>query len=285
MRHCHSPLTKSVPAPLVRALFVSAALALALLVPAAAGQSLSERIAVVRRQRQAAPNATKDTHRTILAKLLTTTVTTGFDEVPAGDALDFMRVRLDLPLVVRSIDDTAGHGLDPRTVVTIPAADRTALTLLEAILEQCSDPEPCTWQLRAGMLEVGTLARLAAPAAQTTRVYPIDDLLFEPARFDDAPALGIVLQDPYTSGGALAPGGTSGGVIVPSPRSGTQGGGRPASNGAQAIVDLITDTIDPPGWQRNGGTRASIRVVDGALVVRGPDYVHRMIGGYPHLVR
>ena len=47
---------------------------------------------------------------------------------------------------------------------------------------------------------------------------------------------------------------------------------------AQALVDVITSTIQPEIWQANGGT-AAIRFFNGSLIVTAPRSVHEALGG------
>jgi hypothetical protein len=202
-------------------------------------------------------------------------------------------------MVVCYSTDQVAHGIDPETPITLEVSELRALEVLERVLEQCAVVEPCTWQLRSSFLEVGTKERLAVDAAQEVRTYPIDDLLFEAPRFEDAPGVGFGFgysgYDPYGYPDGAYPGGFYGRYAVPSTGvSGAFGGSFAVTSGpgnsaeeraarAEQLIESIIDTVEPTAWLQNGGSWAAISYRDGALVVRGPDFIQRHIGGYPRV--
>ena len=54
---------------------------------------------------------------------------------------------------------------------------------------------------------------------------------------------------------------------------------------AQEIIEAIITQIEPGAWTSNGGEYATIKYLDGALIVRAPDYIHRQVGGYPKPIK
>ena len=156
------------------------------------------------------------------------------------------------------------------------------------------------------MLEVGTKERLSIDSARVPRVYPIDDILYEPAKITGSPSVGIINPgslDGYGGYGGYGANGfggrawhggfgrfggygsantTYGGSLAPAPlRQSSQ----QKTDKAQQIMDLIMDVIEPEAWIENGGEWASIHYQEGALVVTAPDFVHRQINGYPPVPR
>lgn len=263
---------------------------IAALTAPAFGQTLTERIAAIKKQRaaeQAAAQMTKElsAQAKLLQSLLYHKLTVNFDQTPARDVFDYLATALDINLIARYSDDTVAHGIDPDIPISLSIEDMYAVGVLELALEQCASVEGCTWQLRSGFIEVGTKERLSTPAAQEVRTYPIDELVFAPTRFNNAPSVGINhLYPGYGGYGGGYFGGFSGGY------GGSLGPTRPASSTdqrkaqrAQEIVNLITDTIEPNAWTVNGGDWATIRYRDGSLIVNAPDYIHRQIDGYPHV--
>ena len=244
---------------------------------------MTERIAAIKKERaeeQQAAQMTKELSpkAKLLQALLYDTLSVSFDQTPAREVFDYLGTTLGINLIVRYRDDTIGHGIDPQTPITVSADDMSAIEVLELVLEQCAAVEACTWQLRDSSLEVGTKDRLSLPSAREVRVYPIDELIFEPRRFNDAPRVGINHLYPGYYGGY--PGGYGGSI---GPTVATPATDKRKSERAQEIVNLIVDTIEPNAWALNGGEWASIRYRDGALVVNAPDYIHRQINGYPHV--
>jgi hypothetical protein len=144
------------------------------------------------------------------------------------------------------------------------------------------------------------------------KVYPLEEMLYDPPRFTNAPPNGFGYGYP---GGVSTNGGTpdphyylnsypyrySGGYLGGYGSGGYSGGFGPGvvSQGtvmsfgddtntpeekearAEKIVDLVTELIEPEGWDRNGGDWATVRYHEGSLVVRAPDFIHRELGGYP----
>ena len=276
-----------------------------LLAPAGYGQSLSERIASVAEQRRQ-KEARNDAHSALLGTLLYTDISVDFEETPVREVIKYLENVLDVPIVARYNDDRTGFGIDPDTQITLSLKNVPALTVVERVLGQCEDFEPCTWQLRKGYIELGTKGRLSVPAARKIRMYPIRDLLFEAPRFDNAPEFDLsqALQSGGGGGGGGGGfgggggggggfGGGGGGGGGGGAGGGGGGGGAPFGNPGdepdrpseeekvEQIIDLIVETIEPDAWQINGGEAASIRYFEGVLIINAPDYVQRQIGGYP----
>ncbi|MHC4348518.1 MAG: hypothetical protein ACYS15_08325 [Planctomycetota bacterium] len=256
----------------------------------ALGQSLSDRIEYVMQQRsQAQARGTSKAH--LLSVLMYTDITVSFQETPAREAFNYLQTLLGIHIVGRFSDDRIGFGIDPETPITLDVVDRPALTVLELVLDQCQEFEPCTWQLREGFVEVGTKERLSLPGAREIKYYPIRDLLFEPPMFDNAPDLDLSSAlnqgGNFGGGGGGGRGGGGGGGF-----GGGGGGGRGGGGGggggsifgdpgdaperlteterAQVIIDLITESIEPDAWDVNGGDWATIRYYTGTLIIRAP---------------
>lgn len=258
----------------------------------AAGQGLSNRIEQVQRnqQRQEARNSDK---ANMLSVLLYTDISVQFDDTPARDAIEYLQTVLGINIVGRYLDDRAGHGLDPEAGINLDAENQPALTVLERVLEQASEYDETSWQLREGFVEVGTKDRLASPASRQIRYYPIRDLLFEIPRFDNAPEFDLNQAIDQGGQGGGGGGGRGGGGGGGAGGGGGGGGGIFGQPGqeedqmseeerAQQIIDLIVETVEPNAWQTMGGDWATIRYYHGQLIIRAPDFVHRQIGGYPY---
>jgi uncharacterized membrane protein YgcG len=260
------------------------------------GQRMSERIEhALGRQ---APQESTVTSRPGMLRILTgTAITVQFNETPAREALGHLQTLLGLHIVGRFSDDWIGHGIDPDTPITVVAVGRSGLDVLELVLDQCQELDPCTWQLRNGYVEVGTKQRLSVPSAREIRYYPIRDLMYDPLPFDNAPELnlGAALNQGggFGGGGGGGRGGGFGGGGGGGGRGGGGGGGggglifdppgeppdRPIEQErVQEIITLITGTIEPDAWGINDW--ATIQYYAGTLIIRAPGYIHRRIEGY-----
>ena len=170
------------------------------------------------------------------------------------------------------------EGCDRSAAIFLTLEQMPALVVLERVIEQLSDDEEVTWQLRDGVLEVGLKSRFSKRTSQQTITYSISDLLFTIRDFDNAPEMG--------TGGGTGGGGGSGG----SGGSGGIGFGAPDADPESLtkqeridkIIELITTFVEPLQWEQNGG-ECTITDFNEALIIRAPDFVHRQIGGYPFI--
>ncbi len=248
--------------------------------------------------------AREESKSKLLGTMLETKISVQFEQTPARQAFDYLHTVLGVEINGRYSDDKFGYGIDPETPIDLAVSKQPGLTVLELVLEQCQDDEPCTWQLRHGFVEVGTKQRLSLAGAQEIKTYSARDLLFSPPIFDNAPPLNIGAalgqgggagSGGPGGGGSGGPGGLGGGGRGGSGRgggSGEGGGGdiigppgegppRPLNEDqVQDLIALITRTIEPPGWDVNGGSWATIDSWQGVLIVRAPDFIHRQLGGY-----
>lgn len=234
----------------------------------------------------------------ILGKLVYTDVTVEFNQTELKQVMDFLGTLLDVQMVIYWQGENRVTGLDPELAVTIDVEQTPALNLLQRILEQCSkDGEEYTWQLRQGMLEIGSKERLGRKSAQVLKLYNIENLILEIPDFDNAPTLD--LGNFGGGGGGLGGGGFGGGGGI----GGGGGGGRGGAGGGfggggaggggggslapteeadriEELVTLITTFIEPEAWRRNGGEWATIESYRGNLIIRAPDFVQRQLEGY-----
>lgn len=249
----------------------------------------------------------------MLGTLTYTRLSLTFEEVPARDAFKVIAAALNLTIVGRWSDDKSLHGIDPEAPLTMHAEARPAIDVIEELLEQCEDFEDCTWQLRAGIVEIGTKRRLSAPSARDRVTYDLTDMLLEPPQFKrDPPSTTIPKSDsPYVDA-----------VIGESNRAAIRNGlPPPRKSKADIILELaeaLVETIEPGHWDLGGRRReadpddaqgpssaaqqdakqaaairkrrderlwASMRSFQEALVITAPDFMHRQIGGYPRPIK
>jgi hypothetical protein len=232
--------------------------------------------------------------RTLSLALTETNVTVRFDRTPARIAFDELKAAMSFPLIGRYRDDTLGFGLDPDLLITLDAADRPALEVLEEMLSQCTvQGAECTWQIRKGFVEFGTKERLSVPAARETRTHYIADVII---RIPGSPyskgcrelnALYLV-QDVCEN---IEPGAWDYGQ-TPEPIDeeilvNALGQGPPSTATQPAATTSPPDTesrrrAEPPPRRHVPPTRiAIIRYWRDVVIVHAPDYIHRQIDGYP----
>jgi hypothetical protein len=220
----------------------------------------------------------------VLQALLYTDLTVNFEQTPARDVFDFLRTALGVKVEVRYAGPGVA-GIEPELPITIEARDMPAWEMLDQVLEQCAPAEECSWQVRRGMLEIGTKDRLSVPAARETRWYRVDELTFEAPDFNDSINMRLDNTFPYDGawgGWFTGAGGGWGGSIQFQPTHVTGGA---AEQRGESLVDLIVTVVEPSAWTNNGGDRASIMYRDGVLIVNAPDYIQRKLFGYPRVPR
>ncbi len=238
-----------------------------------------------------APTPSRPLSRATLRHMLTATdISVEFRETPAREVFKHLNVVLGLRIVGRYSDDKVGHGIDPDTPITLDATDTPAIMVLELVLDQCEDIDPCTWQIRNGFVEVGTKERLSAPAANVIKLYPIRDLMMIAPHFGNAPDIDLAVALNQTGGGGSSGGSGGGGFGGGSGSGSGSGGGGGAIISApgeappriqnfefvQELMYLIRDTVEPMSWQSNGGT-ARMSYLSGNLIIRAPGFIHRQL--------
>ncbi len=164
------------------------------------------------------------------------------------------------------------------TPITLRMSQNVPLRkVLSLVLRQASGDSPLTFYVDQGVIEVTT--QEAEDKELISKTYPIQDLLFQPTDYNDAPQLDLQSagQGQSAGGGGGGGGGASGGQSLFS--GGTQSSTTAASSQAdraQGIIKLITDTVKPELWQVNGGT-ATISFFRGMLIVNAPRSIHEML--------
>jgi len=172
------------------------------------------------------------------------------------------------------VDDRNAEGLDPDELITLSVKDVTMLDLLDQILLELSDEfEQATWQMTSrGTMQVSMKARLNK--YKRVEIYDINDLLLILPTYDEVPEIDLqsVLQSSQGGGGQ-------------SPFDDDDDDDFeviPLEERATEVIDIIITLAEPNSWIDNGAANgASIRYWQGALIVNGPDYVHRAVNGYP----
>lgn len=206
-------------------------------------------------------------------------VTVAFADNKLEDVLKFIADATGADLEIMWADDRESDGLNKETTITLDAKSIPAITLLERVLDKAyaadsSSEGGNTWQMTTlGAVQVGPKTRLNK--FRRLEVYPIDDLLLEIPRFDEAPEFNLqtVLQGAQGGGGQ-------------SPfqdQGGQEEDDRPTrEQKTQDLIEVITTLVEPEQWVDNSGSGGTIRAFQGSLLINAPDYMHRELAGYPY---
>ena len=243
---------------------IGAALCVALGVLAAAGPALAQGRVVV------------DPRRVTLERLARP-LTVEFEDIRLEEVVQFLETVTQVEIEPAWDDDRAGDGLDKDSPVGVRAREVPALTLIERILDRL--PEDFsgghTWQLSEdGILEIGPRARLNR--ASFTKIYDIQDLLFQIPDYTSVPELDLETALNQSQQG----GGGGGGQSIFEDDDNDDREVQDPEEQAQEIIDLIVEFVEPEQWADNGGDGGDIRYWRGSLIIRAPDYIHRQVGGY-----
>ncbi len=167
-------------------------------------------------------------------------------------------------------------GLDKEKAITLKATNRTALQLLELVLDKAAADigTGATWQMtESGTMQAGTKDSLNK--FKRLEVYPIADLMLETPDYADAPIFDLQQAFQQSGGGR----GGGGGTQSPFRQTGNDEGPerKPEEDRANEVVDIIRTLVEPEQWDSGGAT---IRYWQKTLLVNAPDYVHRQLNGY-----
>ena len=215
-----------------------------------------------------------------------------FDEAPLKEVLRTFFKAIDTDYVPYFRGRSADSGMVSDTPISLEVRDISAHRALDLILTMASLGERCTWQLRGGVVEVGTMARLARSGEQRSTVYQIQDLTLDVPYFDPTPGEKNTTEreKPRHMAAQLMHHITA--AIVPEawePPSvdDDQATPPPSSNGGSAWSNLKPYRENPRTRKLEPlqlfviGRWAKMQYHRDNLLVTGPDFVHRAINGYP----
>lgn len=209
--------------------------------------------------------------------LLTRRITIDFEDQRLEDIVNFISELTGAEIEPEwrtDLDD----GLDPDMLITMRVRNLPALTVIERVLERAQTGfAENAWQMSEwGSLEIGPKDRLNR--RKRLEVYDINDLLMEFPQYDDAPQIDLqsVLQASQRGGGG------GGGQNPFEQVQDQQEERRTRDERIQDVIDLLQTFVEFEQWVDNGGDGADVRVFQGQLLIRAPDYIHRQINGYPY---
>jgi hypothetical protein len=191
------------------------------------------------------------------------------DNVPLGDAIDFLR---DIAGVNVDVDWKAleAANISKETQINLNLHDVSAGKILSLILSQAGPGDLLTYFIDQDVVEITT--RLAADQKLITVVYYVQDLLQPNDTFDYTIAsIGSGSAQVTGSGGGS---GSSSGLQAG--QSATQN--KTSADKADQLIKLIETVVRPDVWRDNGGP-ASMAYVNGNLIITAPRSVQEAIGG------
>ena len=147
--------------------------------------------------------------------------------------------------------------------------------MLKLTLQQAGGAGVLTSYVDGGILNITT--QVAEDKLLITRVYPIQDLLFQPTDYTGAPDLSITNVQSQSAGGGGGGGGVVKAICSAAATSNQSSADVPTqADRANNIIKMITDTVRPELWKINGGD-STIEFFRGSLIVHAPRSVQRQL--------
>lgn len=225
-----------------------------------------------------------------LGRLLFVRIDLDVEGVPAREVVRQLSAALDVSIVGLWARGERFDGLDPETPVTLQLKQAIGLDALEAVAAAIVpiDDEVVTWQFHGSGIEIGSKDRLGRRAAIVRRTYDANELVIQVPNFR---LIGRESYNPAPRRPTPTPaereylkrgGDPEADPEVPSNFEGSDEKGVVRFTIEQMAAEFgmtLRESVEPDVWE-NGDSRMIFR--DGLLIVVAPDYVHRIIGGYPY---
>jgi len=200
-----------------------------------------------------------------------------FNATPLSDVMDFLADTTESNFSVdwKALD--AAH-IAKDTPITLRMSRGVSMhKVLDMILDQAAGKGVLTFYVSEGVIEI--TSQESSDKVLYSRVYPIQDLLFQPTDYNNAPNLSLQnAGQGQSAGGGGGGGGASSSNSLFTDTGSTSGKSTATAQADRAaeIIKLITDTVRPELWQANGGT-ATISFFRGNLIVNAPRSIHQML--------
>ncbi len=205
-----------------------------------------------------------------------------FEDQPFDSVMDYIADFTKTNITV-DWEDLDAQGIERDKRVTVRLAGVKFATVLNEILTQVGGDVKIGYAVGDGLLRIATKEKLDRD--KLVLVYDIRDLLVVVPRFSGRASLdpSQALQQAGQGGGVGLQGGAGGGG------GGGGGGGQifqgqqddepddQGGAGAEAIIDIIRQTVEPDSWRETGGGDASIRELNGQLIVYNTSDAHRQV--------
>jgi len=199
-----------------------------------------------------------------------------FDATPMSDVIDFLADATTSNFSVVGVSLDAAH-VAKDTPITLRMSSEVQLRkVLARVLDQAAGAGVLTFYTDEGVIEITT--QEASDKVLYSRIYPIQDLLFQPQDFTNAPSLSLQNAGQGQTGGGGGGGGgqSQQGLFTNTTTTNNTDQKNSQTDRANEIIKLITDTVKPELWQVNGGT-ATISFFRGNLIVNAPRSIHEQL--------
>ncbi len=197
-----------------------------------------------------------------------------FEEAPLGTIIDHLHESQELNIAI-DWDDLSNVGIEADRPISLALRNLPLRVVLKEILAQAGGQVPLTFAVSDGLLRIATRDKLDCD--KFIRVYDVRDLLMSAARFTNAARLDpTVVPD---RGGD----GRRGEIFSSSssPENQSVSDPPPLSDHdmIRQVMSVIRQTVATDSWQEMGGGDASIRELNGQLIVYQTAEAHGQVRG------
>ncbi len=200
-----------------------------------------------------------------------------FEETPFEQVVQFLDEMTKINL---SVDwtDLVDNGIEREAPVTLQLSGVSFRTVLNEVLSQVGGDVQLAFAVGDGLLRVATKEKLDRD--KVVLIYDIRDLLVRVPRASRQSAFDVT-QGMGQGGGA---GGGGGGMFQQGQQQQQQqddynrgGQGVQQNPLAEQIMEIIRQTVEPDSWRENGAGDASLRELNGQLIIYNTSDAHRQV--------
>ncbi|MEW6252229.1 MAG: hypothetical protein AB1716_16445, partial [Planctomycetota bacterium] len=202
-----------------------------------------------------------------------------FDETPFDQVIAFLQ---EMTKVNLSVDWTTitDAGVRRDAPVTLPLKNVKFRTVLSEVLSQVGGGETqLVFAVGEGLIRISTKEKLDQD--KLVLIYDIRDLLVNIPRATRQAMFNVTQGMGQQGGGVGGGGGAGSGMFQQGQQQGQQGQDQ-YGDGQQGvlveqIMDIIRQTVEPDSWRETGGGDASLRELNGQLIVYNTSAAHQQV--------
>ncbi|MFH1745432.1 MAG: hypothetical protein ABIG44_00140 [Planctomycetota bacterium] len=199
-----------------------------------------------------------------------------FEEAPFDAVMEHLQEIEEINIAV-DWEDLEANGIERDKPVTIQLRGLPFRTVLDEVLSQVGGDVTLNFSIGDGLLRIATKDKLDRD--KVVLVYDIRDLLIGVPRFTNAAQLdpGQALNQQGQGG----QGGGGGSQLFQTGQNNDQNEDDGLGGAAlvEQIMDIIRQTVEPDSWQETGGGDASLRELNGQLIVFNTSDAHSQVRG------
>lgn len=197
-----------------------------------------------------------------------------FQDAPLEQVMEHLQELQEINIHV-DWEDLEFNGIERDKPVTIQLRNLPFSTVLKEILSQAGGDIRLGYSVSEGLLRIATKDKLDRD--KVVLVYDIRDLLVNVPRFNNAATLdpAQALQQQGQAGG----GGGAGAQLFQSTQQNQQREDEQDGDLVERLMEIIRQTVEPDSWVETGGGDASLRELNGQLIIYNTSDAHGQIRG------